>query len=45
MAPLPPTRHAALVARIYNGKEKQSVGIAAGRIRRFGTPAGTIEFE
>jgi hypothetical protein len=45
MTPLPPARHAALVMRLYNGKEKHSAGIPSERIRRFGTSVGTVEFE
>jgi len=45
MTPLPPARQAAWVMRLYNGKEKQSVGMSARRIRRFGTHADTAEFE
>jgi hypothetical protein len=45
MTPLPPARHVALVMRIYNGKEKHSAGIPAGRTRRFGTPVDMDEFE
>jgi hypothetical protein len=45
MTPLPPARQVALAMRIYNGKEKESAGIPAERIRRIETPAGTVEFK
>jgi hypothetical protein len=45
MTPLPPARQVALAMRIYNGKEKESADMSAERIRRIGTPAGTVVFE